>query len=256
MNTAATITAAIIIPIRKPLPFSRLVWLAIFIGLIFDQKSFGEDEPLRSPSDLETAVVSLPPAVEPAPELVDEEADGIQDTLEYLEGVPRPVSPPTPAAKMTVRLQPIGERLIAAQEKLAPRDPLTSMSTRPDVLPWIIAPAYGKYICIPHEPLLFEDIPAERYGESCNPCLQPVVSFTKFVGTVPMLPYKISMDYCAAKYENAYYAYDHHGNWRPGVVEGAYFPDYYLGAPYPDTRFKAMAVQLGMTAGIILLLPF
>ncbi len=41
-----------------------------------------------------------------------------------------------------------------------------------------------------YQPLLFEEVNAERYGEVC-PGLQPAVSATKFYGRVMLLPYSV-----------------------------------------------------------------
>jgi hypothetical protein len=174
-----------------------------------------------------------------------------------------------PARKMTVRRDPDPRRFIGndmdgksirtVQEELAanavPNPQMDQPVFRSSVLPWCAEPPYGRYLFIPHEPLLFEDIPAERYGEVHYPGIQPVMSFVKFMGTIPMLPYKIEADNYAATHEGVLYATDHHGNLRPGIYEGAYFPDYYLGAPYPKTRMAASLLELATVAGIVVFLP-
>ena len=45
-----------------------------------------------------------------------------------------------------------------------------------------------------HMPAYFDDVPLERYGQSVCPFFQPVISGTKFVLQVPMLPYKMGVD--------------------------------------------------------------
>lgn len=174
-----------------------------------------------------------------------------------------------PARKMTVRRDADPRRFIGndsdgksirtVQEELAanavPNPQMDQPVFRSSLLPWCSEPPYGRYLFIPHEPLLFEDIPAERYGEVHYCGVQPVMSFVKFMGTIPMLPYKIKADHCAATQEGVLYAADHHGNLRPGIYEGAYFPDYYLGAPYPKTRMIASLAELATVAGIVIFLP-
>ena len=114
---------------------------------------------------------------------------------------------------------------------------------------------YGKYLYIHHGPLLFEDIPLERYGQECHPCLQPVISLTKFMGTVPMLPYKITADCYAANHYGALYAVDQQGNLRPGILEGQYFPSHHIMKQYPRANVAATLVEAGSIAGIILFIP-
>lgn len=172
------------------------------------------------------------------------------------EGVapPRKPTPCIPAAKMTIRRDPVAN--IEVFDSLKPQHPhCVGDRVRPDMISWMNPAPYGQYVFIHHDPLLFEDIPAERYGEAFKPGVQPVVSLVKFVGAVPILPYKISMNHYAGKDYNAYYAYDHHGNLRPGVVEGAYLPDYYIGAPYPKARFKASLIEIGAATGVVFFLP-
>ena len=40
-----------------------------------------------------------------------------------------------------------------------------------------------------HQPLYFQEINLERYGNNFGPCLQPFVSAGMFFGRVPLLPY-------------------------------------------------------------------
>ena len=44
-----------------------------------------------------------------------------------------------------------------------------------------------------HKPLYFEDEQLERYGHSCGPLLQPLVSTGKFFLTLPILPYEMGL---------------------------------------------------------------
>ena len=45
-----------------------------------------------------------------------------------------------------------------------------------------------------HQPLYFEEVNIERYGYSRHPLLQPVVSGAHFFATVPVLPYKMTVE--------------------------------------------------------------
>ncbi len=45
-----------------------------------------------------------------------------------------------------------------------------------------------------HQPLYFDDVPLERYGQSVCPHLQPAISAARFFGTLPIMPYKIGLD--------------------------------------------------------------
>ena len=45
-----------------------------------------------------------------------------------------------------------------------------------------------------HQPLYFDDVPLERYGQSRHPLIQPVVSGARFFLTFPVIPYKIGID--------------------------------------------------------------
>jgi hypothetical protein len=45
-----------------------------------------------------------------------------------------------------------------------------------------------------HQPLYFDDVPLERYGQSHAPLFQPLISGARFFGTLPVLPYKVGLD--------------------------------------------------------------
>ncbi len=46
-----------------------------------------------------------------------------------------------------------------------------------------------------HQPLYFEDMPLERYGQTVCPHLQPVISGTRFFLTFPIMPYKLGVQH-------------------------------------------------------------
>lgn len=176
------------------------------------------------------------------------------------EVVPGPVTTPTEdcpsPSRLTIRKLPKQSDLLQTYVALEPSRPKCIAPPRhADLFPWSNPPVYGRYVFLHHDPLLFEDIPAERYGEAHHPCVQPVVSLTKFAGTLPMLTYKVTVNQLAARNEGAYYDYDHHYNLRPGAVEGYYFPHLYVGAPYPQSRGRALLTTAGVVAGVILFIP-
>lgn len=61
-----------------------------------------------------------------------------------------------------------------------------------------------------HQPLYFDDMPLERYGQSVCPHWQPVASGLRFFLTVPAVPYKIGLD-------RPYDCVTTLGLYRPGV---------------------------------------
>lgn len=173
-----------------------------------------------------------------------------------------------PASKMKVRRDPSPDRYLGGKDARSIRDVADQLkqdeqknpyehsgTTRMTDLGWSPDLPYGRYLYIHHAPLLFEDIPAERYGEVDYPYLHPVIGFTKFVSTVPLLPYKVTTNYYAAYHNDAWYAYDHHGNLRPGILEGSFFPSWEVIRTYPEANLAGLAAQGAATAGIFFLLP-
>lgn len=92
-----------------------------------------------------------------------------------------------------------------------------------------------------HQPLYFDNIPLERYGQSNHPRLQPLMSGIRFFGTLPVIPYKIGIDRTQDRISTL-------GLHRPG-------------SPTPGTRqrlpweWDAAAFESGAWIGLILLLP-
>lgn len=92
-----------------------------------------------------------------------------------------------------------------------------------------------------HRPLYFEDVNAERYGNSVCPALQPIASGARFFATVPILPYKMSLERPS---EPIYVL----GYYRPG--------DRAPNLGYrPPLRVGPGIVEAGVVAGAILLFP-
>lgn len=92
-----------------------------------------------------------------------------------------------------------------------------------------------------HQPLYFDDVPLERYGQSLCPCLQPFCSAARFYGSLPVLPYKVGLDH----------------PWDSVSTLGYYR----LGTCAPPTHqslpldFRAAFLEGGTWVGLIFLLP-
>jgi hypothetical protein len=225
------------------------IWLLLMLSLVATGKARAAD---ADPFDAKT--LDELPAVVPPSLWEDEQSAQTEGDQTQPSALPAAERNPQQSSRMTIRRDPSPDRLETYQALNSAKSPRVT-APPPHVFPWSNPVPYGQYLYIHHDPLLFEDLPAERYGESHCACVQPVVSFVKFVGTVPMLPYKIPMNYHAARHEEGYYAYDHHHNLRPGVVEGSYFPDLRPSAPYPKSRMKALATYAGVATGIVFFLP-
>jgi hypothetical protein len=239
----------ILSPRRKPLVGSRVRrCLSVALSLVAGGSSLAA----QAGEALEGPVTQLPAVVPPA--VVQEEQP--LDPEEAVQKLSPAERVPTPSSRMTIRLNPKLPDQIKTYEALqVAQCRLPGYLKSADIYPWSNPSNYGQYIFICHDPLFFEDIPAERYGEVHSPCLQPVVSFTKFVGAIPLLPYKIPMNYFAASHDGAYVAYDHHYNLRPGVTEGSYFPNHVQNAPYVSARTASIATYAWVVTGVVLFLP-
>lgn len=92
-----------------------------------------------------------------------------------------------------------------------------------------------------YNPLYFEDVALERYGQTHWAPLQPFVSLGKFGGQLIGLPYQMAL----------------HPVWREETPLGYYRP----GEPAPHLRYpiplnaKAMAAAAGVYTGFVFLIP-
>jgi hypothetical protein len=92
-----------------------------------------------------------------------------------------------------------------------------------------------------HQPLYFEQVPLEYYGQSCHPCLQPWVSGAHFFGSFLVMPYKIGVDHPhSCVYELGYY--------RPGTCA----PCVRQRLPF---EWDASALEAGSWLALIFVLP-
>jgi len=107
--------------------------------------------------------------------------------------------------------------------------------------PWGCTEFHWAPTNLAHQPLYFDDIPLERYGQTCSPILQPVLSGVHFFSVFPLIPYKIGVD---CPYERVYTL----GYYRPGSDA----PCIRQRLPW---ELDAAAIEAGTVAGLILLLP-
>lgn len=101
---------------------------------------------------------------------------------------------------------------------------------------------YGNYLFVCHGPLYFEEVDAERYGETWGAWLQPGVTAGKFFGTVPLVPYK----WYANTFSEEQYGRDNFGQARNGYAEGRFVPPFHAGAA---------AFTGGLVTGLFFLIP-
>ncbi|MDA0657787.1 MAG: hypothetical protein O2931_14795 [Planctomycetota bacterium] len=45
-----------------------------------------------------------------------------------------------------------------------------------------------------HQPLYFDDVPLEQYGQTKHPLMQPAISMGRFFATIPAMPYKMAKE--------------------------------------------------------------
>ncbi|MBB73250.1 MAG: hypothetical protein CMJ75_01920 [Planctomycetaceae bacterium] len=92
-----------------------------------------------------------------------------------------------------------------------------------------------------YRPLYFEDPLLERYGQVDLGKLQPAVSGVRFLGSIAMLPYKMTLD---PPFSRVYPL----GHYRPGSA----VPELRYRLPW---EWDAALVEVGTWAGLMLLLP-
>jgi len=92
-----------------------------------------------------------------------------------------------------------------------------------------------------HQPLYFDDVPLENYGQSVAPLFQPALSGARFFGTLPVLPYKIGLDHPFEQVTTL-------GTYRPGTPA----PLVHQTLPLD---FKASFAEGGAWVGLLFLLP-
>lgn len=94
---------------------------------------------------------------------------------------------------------------------------------------------------IRHKPTYFEDTMLERHGQERYPCVQSLASGVRFFGTLPVLPYLMTLHPPACDVYNL-------GHFRPGTSAPCLFER-------PPYDARALGVQTAATAGAILVIP-
>lgn len=92
-----------------------------------------------------------------------------------------------------------------------------------------------------HQPLYFEDVPLERYGQGAGDAVQPFISGTRFLTNFASLPYQIGVD----GVHDRVYALGYH---RPGSPT----PLIHQRLPW---EADAAALQVATVLGLVFVLP-
>jgi hypothetical protein len=106
---------------------------------------------------------------------------------------------------------------------------------------WPMMAYYWDATCLCYRPLYFEEANLERYGYSCDCCLQPFASAAHFFGTVPALPYCMAVN-CPGE---CIYTL---GHYRPGSCPPWRWQ-------WPPCSIFAADVEAGVLAGLIFAIP-
>lgn len=211
-------------------------------------KSILRDEPLE-PVPSAPLIGSLPQiTVDESPQAVEPQPPA-RPGIELEEAL---AVQPTPLEKQCdkVKLKRIHEITtdVSASGTLFPAEcTFADIPTESRVLPkrqqegWAPITFTWKASALCHKPLYFEQTQLERYGHSCGPYIQPLVSGAHFFLTVPILPYKMGLyppNECM--YSLGYY--------RPGNCAP------YLLDPLP-LSVRASLFQAGAVVGAAALIP-
>ena len=106
--------------------------------------------------------------------------------------------------------------------------------------PWMDKIGYGPALNFCYNPLYFEEVNLERYGNSL-PIVQPAVSAARFFGTMAILPYRLT---AYRPYRCLYH--DHH--FRPGAPAPCEHA-------VPWLRVDASLMETYAIVGLIFLIP-
>ncbi len=146
-----------------------------------------------------------------------------------------------PVTALSINITAEGDRFPpnCAAELLA-EDPLGVISAN-EPRPWMGQTFHLKASNLYSNPLYFEDIPLERYGQTRCEVIQPFISAGKFYVDVFLWPYRIGMEHPG----ECVYAL---GHYRPGSC-----------APYVRNTLplnaKGGVMQSAVIVGLILLVP-
>lgn len=92
-----------------------------------------------------------------------------------------------------------------------------------------------------HNPLYFEQVNLERYGQGTYTCLQPAASAAHFFATIPVLPYKIG----GQDWNERVYTLGHRrpGNCNPYQIH------------YHPFSWRGVTYQVAATTGVVFIVP-
>lgn len=92
-----------------------------------------------------------------------------------------------------------------------------------------------------HNPLYFEQVNLERYGQGTYECLQPAASAAHFFATIPILPYKIG----GQDWNERVYTLGHRrpGNCNPYQIH------------YHPFSWRGVTYQVAATTGVVFIVP-
>ena len=93
-----------------------------------------------------------------------------------------------------------------------------------------------------HQPLYFDDVPLERYGQTLSPCWQPVLSGARFYLTLPVIPWKMG-------YDHPYDCVTTLGLYRPGVCAPC------MREKLPPRNPQSTLLETATVLGFVFLLP-
>ena len=123
----------------------------------------------------------------------------------------------------------------ATEGKLPGSRPLPTGFDRTQVVSPIVKQWAPSSIC--HKPLYFQDTMLERHGHERFPCLQPVASGVRFFGTLPVLPYLMTLH---PPQEDIYNL----GHYRPGTAA----PCLRERPPYDQHALRVQVLSAGAAA--------
>ncbi|MFV2068856.1 MAG: hypothetical protein ACC645_17970 [Pirellulales bacterium] len=92
-----------------------------------------------------------------------------------------------------------------------------------------------------HQPLYFDDVPLENYGQTVCPLAQPALSAARFFGSLPVIPYKMGLDHPYDRVSTL-------GTYRVGTCA----PCTHQSLPF---GLDAATLEAGTWVGMVFLLP-
>jgi hypothetical protein len=196
---------------------------------------FGDDPPTAPPSQVgPPEQVIMPPeqvVVPPEQQQLPPPELGENRPVQHLD--------PCPSTNDIKPLNRITNNITASPGEFPPEcglgdDPFVPRNWSTTIYTW-------KASALCHKPLYFQEMALERYGHSCSPLLQPIISGAHFFGAVIILPYSMGI---APPLECQYAL----GYYRPGSC-----------APYMihtlPLSAKGALYQGAVAVGLVFLIP-